>query len=131
MMTESQVNLVLKEDLSSLELSIGRPGEPVLAKADFTAAELEKLVAALIACVGQMKGGKTPIASGGTMDVPPPFVNPVWRSGYDVSGNAVLCFQLVRGCWVAFQLPQHEVANLAQALRKFLNIGHSSSPKSH
>ena len=130
-MVKSQVTLVLKEDLSSLELSIGQPGEPTFAKADFAMAELETLVAALIACVRQMKGGKATVASQGSMDVPPPFVNPAWRSGYDVSGNAVLCFQLVHGCWVSFQLPQHEVANLAQSLRKFLNIGHPPSPKAH
>ncbi len=101
------------------------------AKADLTPAELEMLIAALISCSSQMKAEATETPRTGLFRVPPPFVNHSWRVGYDVSGQAVLGFELVSGCWVSFQLPRNQVDALAQSLRECLKVEAPDSEKPH
>lgn len=121
-MKKPQVGVAMKPDFSGVELSIGRTGELLSAKADLTSAELDMLIAALISCSSQMKAETAQTTGTGLSRVPPPFVNHSWRVGYDVSGQAVLSFELVSGCWVSFQLPRNQVDALARSLRDCLRV---------
>lgn len=130
-MKQPQINVAMKPDCSGVELSIGRLGEPVLCRMNLTAAALEMLIAGLISCSRQLKAGTVGEPGTGTVKVPPPFINPAWRLGVDAAGHAVLSFELLSGCWVSFQLPCPQVANLTQALRNFLEIKGSATSKAH